>query len=115
MPNIFIERTPERRGLLLPLGGTAEKPSLMFVFNHKLDRSELDHIIRANLATQGITDEAEIQTIINKAEIQYEQKLKNLETMREAKRLLEIRAKGGKLMSTGYRKWAQAFYPSGGK
>lgn len=116
MPNLFIARDKQRKGLYLPMGGTKDNPSMMFVLNRKLDRSELDELVRAQLAQLGITKESDVQSIISKAESEYEYRVKIEEVKKELKRLMDIRAKGGKLMQVGFRKWKQAFYPGkGGK
>ena len=108
MGNLYVARRTQRTGLLLPM---QSKSDLMF-FLPKVDRSELDEIIRANLAKLGITDESQVQTIVDKAEVEYERRIKVAEAEREVRRLMEIRGKGGKLMQTGFRKWKQAFYPA---
>ena len=43
-------------GLYVPLGQSKENPSLLVPF-YKMERSELDDIVRLELSKQGITDE----------------------------------------------------------
>ena len=114
MANIFVARRVQRKGLYLPMGGTKDEPSLVFVLDRKLVRSELDELVRAQLASQGITDESAIQSLVDRAEKDYEDSIKVAEAKREVKRLMAIRANGGKLMQVGYRKWKQVFYRRGG-
>ena len=110
MPNLFVARRVQRKGLLLKMDGTPQNPSLMFVLNRKLGRGELDELVRAQLATQGITKDSAVETIIEKAEEAYERRVKTQETIKELKRLMAIRASGGKLMQVGFRKWKQVFH-----
>ena len=110
MANIWIARKdPRRKGLYLPMGGTKDNPSLMFMLP-KTDRSELDELVRAQLERQGITKEADVQAIMDKAEAGYEERRKVEEATNEVKRLMRIRAEGHSLMQQGFRKWKQAFY-----
>ena len=78
----------------------------------KTDRSELDELIRAILAKQGVTNEAEIQAIVERAEVDSEVRIKVAETRKEVRRLMALKAQGAKLMQMGFRKWKQAFYPA---
>ena len=55
--------------------------------------------------------ESDVQSLVNKSEAEYEERLKVEESMREIKRLEEIKANGGKLMSTGFRKW-KGYHPT---
>ena len=112
MPNITFQPDAGRLGLYVPLGQTKNSPSLVVPF-YKMERSELDEIVRAALEEQGITEESEVQAIIDEAEAQYEERRKVEETRVELRRLMEIKRQGGKLMQMGYRKWKQAFYPGG--
>ncbi len=115
MGNLTFQRDDHRLGLYVPLGQTKESPSLVVPF-YKMERSELDDIVRLELSKQGITDEAAVQAICDEAETQYEERRKVEEARQELKRLMEIRARGGKLMSVGNKKWAQVFYrPIGGE
>lgn len=110
MSRLSFVQDKNRLGLYVPMGQTKEDPSLVIPF-YKMDRSELEEIVRANLEKQGITDETHIQTLIDEAETQYEKRKKEHEAHLELKRLMKIREDGGKLMQVGYRKWKQAFYP----
>ena len=113
MPNLYVARRPQRIGLHIPMGKTQD---LMFFLpknrKEQLDRSELDELIRANLAKLGVTNEAELQAIIDKAETDYEMRIKVAEAAREVRRLMKLRAEGAKLKSIGFRKWAPASYRS---
>jgi len=111
MPNITFQPDAGRLGLYVPLGQTKNSPSLVVPF-YKMERSELDDIVRLELSKQGITDETEVQTICDEAETQYEQRRKTHEASMELRRLMEIRAGGGKLMSVGHKKWVQVFHPA---
>lgn len=68
--------------------------------------------MRSELAKQGVTKESVINKIVDEAEKQYEMRIKIAEAKAEVKRLMGIKAGGGKLMQVGYRKWKQAFYPA---
>lgn len=111
MPELYIARAPKRLGLHLEMEGTAQNPNLMF-FLPKMEKGQLDQFVRSELAKQGVTKESVINKIIEKAEEEYEKRIKIAEVKAEVKRLMEIRANGGKLMSVGFRKWKQAFYPA---
>ena len=115
MGSLSFQRDSRRMGLYVPLGQNKENPSLLVPF-YKMERSELDDIVRLELSKQGITEESEVQKICDEAERQYEERRKVEEARQELKRLMEIRRQGGKLMSVGNKKWKQAFYrPIGGK
>ena len=109
MGNLFVARRPKRRGLLLPMSGNRANPSLLFPLDG-VDRSELDELIRAILAKQGVTDEAAIQAIVEKAEQDSEIRIKIAEARKEVRRLMGLRAKGARLIQRGFRKWKEAFY-----
>lgn len=72
----------------------------------------MDELVRAELEKQGVSKESDVQSIMDKAEADYEDRVKVAEAQKEVRRLLAIRAEGGKLMSAGFRKWRQAFYPA---
>jgi len=59
-----------------------------------------------------VTNEAEIQAVVERAEMDSEIRLKVYQARQEVRRLMAIRATGGKLMQMGFRKWKQAFYPA---
>jgi hypothetical protein len=111
MPSISVQRNHLRGALYLPRGQVKDDPSIVIPF-YKLDRSELDFIARSQLADVGITDEATVQSVVDEAEIQYEQRRKEYEASKELRRLMSIRAGGGKLMSVGEKKWIQVFHPA---
>lgn len=113
MPDIWIARRPQRQALMLPLGGTKQNPNTIIPL-YRTERSELDELVRALLEKQGRT--GEVDKIIEQAELDYENRVKVDEARKELRRLMAIRASGGKLMQQGFRKWKQAFYrPIGGK
>lgn len=112
MPRIYVARRKERKGLYLPMLGTKDKPSLMFMLEGDMSNNRLEDYVRKELEKQGITDEPTVQKIMAEAEKQYERNIKITETQKELKRLMEIKARGGTLMQVGHRKWKQAFYPS---
>ena len=58
---------------------------------------------------QGITNEADVQAVIESAEADYEARLKVGEARRELRRLMALKAEGAKLMQVGFRKWKQVF------
>ena len=110
MSRLYVARRPTRRGLLLPMMRSKANPSLIFPLDG-VDRSELDELIRAILAKQGVTNESEIQAIMEKAEQDSEIRIKVAEARKEVRRLMGLRAKGARLIQRGFRKWAEAFFP----
>ena len=112
MPDLYVARRAPRKGLYLQ----TKKGNLMFFLprnrREQLSKSELDELIRANLAKIGITNEAELQAVIEKAETDYETKIKVAEAAKEVRRLMALRAQGAKLMSVGFRKWKEVSYPA---
>ena len=104
MGSIAFQPDPGRLGLYVPLGQTKKSPSLVIPF-YKMERSELDDIVRIELAKQGITEESEVQVVIDEAETQYEQRRKVEEARQELKRLMELKRQGLTLMSIGNKKW----------
>lgn len=113
---LYVVRRANRGALYLPMGGTKQNPSLMFFLpqgkGKQMGEGQLDQLIRSNLARQGITKESDVHTIVEKAELQYEQRIKMQESHQEAKRLMALRAAGARLISCGFRKWRQAFFPA---
>lgn len=113
MPNLYVARRTPRVGVLLSPDG---KTPLLFYLpktrRSQVDSSELDELIRANLERQGVTKESDVQSIVSKSEEKYEHDIKVVEASREVKRLLAIRAAGGKIMSVGQKKWRQVFHPA---
>lgn len=112
MGKLYVARRPQRKGLLLPRSATKEKPSLVFLLSPKLDKSRLDELIRKQLDAQGITDEKEVQAIVERAEAQYELDVKVWETEQELKRLMQLKAEGKTLMEKGHRQWKEVYYPA---
>ena len=111
MGKIWIARRAQRKGLYLPMVGNKKNPSLMF-YLPKVDQSELDDLVRAELAKQGITKESDVQAIIKKAEAEYEQRVKTTEASVEVKRLMKLKKEGAKLISIGRKKWREVWYPA---
>ena len=109
MPNLYVARRPGRKGLYLPQGMSRENPSLLFPLD-RTDPSELDELIRAQLAKVGVTKESDVQAVIDKAETDSEARIKLTVARKELRRLMALRAEGAKLMQSGFRKWKQAFY-----
>ena len=109
MSKFYVARRKVRKGVFLTGVGNQ---NLMFVMPEKMSQRELDELVRATLAKQGITKELEINAIIEKGEEAYIRRVKVQEAMAELKRLREIRANGGKLMMVGDKKWKQVFYPA---
>ena len=111
MSKLLIARRNKRRGLLVPMMGTKASPMLLFPLDG-VDKSELDELIRAILAKGGVTDEAEINAIIERAEKDSEVRLQVAEAKAEVRRLMGLRAQGKSLMQLGFRKWREAYYPA---
>jgi len=112
MANIYVARRANRLGLMLPMEHNSDNPALLFPLTRRIERSELDYLVREELGKQGITDESKVQAVVDEAERQYEERVKVAEAQAEVKRLMGIRQAGGKLMSVGHKKWRQAFYPN---
>ena len=110
---LYVARRPTRKGLYLPMEQNGQSPSLLFPLTKSLnDRSELDELIRAELDKLGITKESDVQAIVDKAETDYEERVKLDEARKEVRRLMALRAEGKKLMQVGHKKWAEAHYPA---
>lgn len=110
MGNLFVARRPQRRGLYIPRLGSKSNPSLLFPLDG-VDRSELDNLIRAILSKDGVTEESEVQAVIEKAEQDSEFRIKVAEAKAEVRRLMKERAKGNRLIQVGFRKWLPAWFP----
>ncbi len=110
MGSLTFQQDANRLGLYVPLGQTKENPSIVVPF-YKMERSELDDIVRLELSKQGITDESTVQAICDEAETQYESRRKVEEARKELRRLMELKKQGKKLMSVGGKKWKEVFYP----
>lgn len=111
MPRLYVARRATRKGLYLPTPSKKKNQSLLF-FLPKCDPGQLDELVRKQLGDLGITNEAEVQSIIARAEVEYEKEVKLAETKKELKRLREIRANGGTLIKVGNKKWRQGYYPA---
>jgi len=101
---LYVARRANRVALHIPTQGTKANPDLLFLLP-KTDKSELDDLVRAQLDKQGISKESDVQSIVDKAEAAYEQRVKVAEAEEEVKRLMRLRAAGAKLMSAGHKKW----------
>ena len=110
MPNIWVARRNNRIGLMLPMGQVSQNPTLLFPLLRKTERSELDELVRIELEKQGITKESEVQSIIDKAEADYEYRVKVQEARQEVRRLMKLRAAGKSLMQVGNKKWKEVSY-----
>lgn len=111
MGRLPFVKDPRRLGLYVPLGQTKESPSLVVPF-YKMERGELDEIVRAALGEQGITDESTVQAIIDEAETQYEERRKVEEARQNLRKYMNLRKQGKKLMSIGGKKWREVHYPA---
>jgi len=111
MPDLYVARRDTRKGLFLPMNQSGGNPSLLFPLTKNLERSELDELIRAQLDRVGITKESDVQSIIDKAEEDYELRVKIDEARKEVRRLMKLRAEGKKLMQIGNKKWKEVYYP----
>jgi len=77
MSKILVVRRPQRQAVMLPLGGTKGKPNIIIPL-YKLDRSELDELIRGVLEKLNLSKQ-EIEQIVEQAEIDYEHRIKTKE------------------------------------
>ncbi len=93
------------------MNGTRANPTLLFPLDN-IERGELDELIRAILAKQGVTEESTVQTIIDAAEQDAEMRIHVAEAKAEMRRLMELKRQGAKLMQRGFRKWKMAFFPA---
>ena len=113
MSKLHIARRPKRRGLLIAKGSGIGNDNKMLLFPlDGLDSNELDELIRAILAQGGVTNEAEVQAVIDRAEEEVEIRIKVAEARAEIRRLMALRGQGLSLMQRGYRKWVEVFYPA---
>lgn len=110
MPGLSIARRPKRRGLLVSRG-LQNSPFLLFPMDGA-DKEELENLIRAILAKGGVTEESEVQAVIEKAEQDSEIRIHVAEAQREVRRLLALRWQGHSLIQMGYRKWKECYYPA---
>jgi hypothetical protein len=109
MSKLHIARRPKRMGLYIPMKGNRDNPSLVFPL-YEIDPSELDELIRAILEKQGVTEESEVQAVIDQAEQDSEVRIKISESRAEVRRLMALKRKGAKLMQRGFRRWVEVFY-----
>ena len=107
---LYVARKVERKGLVMPFGGTKSSPSAIIPFSQNMEKSELDELVRAVLAKRGLTKESDVTQAVEESEEAYENRVKVWEAQVEVRRLMALRAQGNKLMQKGYRKWAPAFY-----
>jgi len=94
------------------MGQVSQKPHLLFPLTKSTDPSQLDELIRAELEKLGVTKESDIQAILDKAESDFEFRIKVEESRKELRRLMELKKWGAKLMQMGNKKWKQVFYPA---
>ena len=111
MARLFVARRPGRKGLLLPQEGSRANPSVVFPLDG-VERGELDELVRAILAKGGVTEEKEVQAIVEAAEQASEVRIKVAEAKAEVRRLMKLKEAGPKLIQVGFRKWKQVFYPA---
>lgn len=112
MAQLYVARRSPRKGLYLK--GENGNQSLLF-FLPKADRSHLDQLIRSQLEKQGITNESAVQSVVDRAEAEYERRIKIDEAKKEIRRLMQLKLEGATLIQNGYRKWVPAFYMSNGR
>ena len=78
---ISVTMPPNRGAVMLPLGGTREKPNVLIPL-YKMDRSELDNLIHAQCAKHGLS-ERDAQLMADAAQEQYEYRMKVKEASQE--------------------------------
>jgi hypothetical protein len=111
MPKLLVARHRQRRGFFIPMLGNKSSPSLLFPLDG-VDNEELDALVRAILARQGVTNEAEINAVVEQAERDSEIRRKVQEARVEVRRLMALRASGHSLIQRGFRIWKEAFFPA---
>ncbi len=111
MPRLYVARRAQRKGLYLPMGANSQNPMLLFPLLRKSDPGELEELIRIELEKAGVTKESDVQAVLDKAETDYELRLKVDEVKRETRRLMALRAAGKSLMQVGHKKWKEVWYP----
>ena len=112
MPKIYIARRANRIGYYLPMEGTINNPSVVFPLTPHQENEELDELVRRVLEKQGVSGEREVQRIAEKAEEEYEKRVKVAEARRELHRLMDLKKEGKKLMQVGNKKWKEVYYPA---
>jgi len=75
MALLWLPKRPRRSGMLLPLGGTRENPNLIIPFYKGMERQEVRYIAEMSLGRHGLSD-AEINAVLERAEKEYEQRVK---------------------------------------
>jgi hypothetical protein len=109
MGTIYVARDRNRKAVMLPLGGTRENPNVIIPLSKKLERSELDTLIRAACAKQGLT-EKQTEMLVEAAEEQYEYRMKVKEASAELHMRIAEQARYPNLKHGGikpYRKKSQ--------
>jgi len=108
MPQLYVARRAERKALYLP--GVSDNPGLIFMLPKLQNQSQLDELVRSELEKRGVTKEADVHAVIEKAEKDYEYRNKVAEVTQEIKRAMEIKASGGRIMrSNGH--WQRVSLP----
>ena len=107
---LYVARRNTREGLYLPMGQNSQSPSLLFPLTKNLERSELDELIRNELEKLGVTKESDVQAIVDKAETDYEERVKLDEARKELRRLMALKAEGKSLIQIGHKKWKEASF-----
>ncbi len=110
MAQIYVARRVMRKAVFFPMQGTKQNPSLIFPMTAKTEMGEMDELVRRILEKRHITNEKEVQALVANAEQGYEDRRHLQEARKELHRLMDIKAKGGKLMQKGFRQWKQVFY-----
>ena len=110
MSRLYVARRKPRKGLMLPMEQSSSNPTLLFPLLAKSDPGELDDLIRVELEKVGITKESDVQAILDKAEADYELRIKVGEAKKEVRRLMALRAEGKSLMQVGDKKWKEVSY-----
>ncbi len=108
MARLYVARRENRGALYLP--GTNGQMNLAFILSPKVSRGHLDELVRKQLEQQGITKETDVQAAVDKAEKDYENRVKAAEVKKHCDDMLAIRAAGGKIMKVGDKRWAQVFH-----
>lgn len=108
---LYVARRKNRIGLSIPMGQVSQSPNLLFPLTKSMDRGRLDELIRAELEKLGVTKESDVQAVLDKAEVDFEYRVKLAEVRQEIRRLMALRAEGKKLMQVGNKKWKEVYYP----
>ncbi len=111
MARLYVARRKNRIGLSIPMNQVSSSPNLLFPLTKSTDPGQLDESIRAELEKLGITKESDVQAVFDKAEADFEYRVKVQEVRQEIRRLMELKRNGAKLIQIGHRKWKEAFFP----